>query len=373
MSLPSQPPLAGDSCVTKAEKVERQANESKVPEGGGGAVKRKAETLDGGANSVEVPPGKRGVAPIKPEYLVRSEQRGADQFPALNRDGNSVDSIDPRDSRSAGGKRPKNKGQNTNRHFGNSNDAIQLCPSRATSSELSPASCDYGSNCKFEHDLRRYLREGKRSDLETFNGKCPVFEACGKCDAGWRCRFAASHSLEKQHEDGRRELVLFEKEKISKDTEQESDEGKSGIVNVVSGETKANLRKRKIKTPRADAYAEWLNKSISQPQGKSEGQEEQANGNSQNGEDAAEEDKKGVKNRIANYVEPPFLPSEKKRIYYGPETPVLAPLTTQGNLPFRRLCCELGAQVTWSEMAMANPLMQGEKNEWALMKVREGL
>ena len=79
----------------------------------------------------------------------------------------------------------------------------------------------------------------------------------------------------------------------------------------------------------------------------------------------------GVHDNRAQYKEPPFRPSEKRRIYYGAETPILAPLTTQGNLPYRRLCVSLGAQVTWSEMAMGLPLLQGEKQEWALMKCHE--
>jgi tRNA-dihydrouridine synthase 3 len=47
---------------------------------------------------------------------------------------------------------------------------------------------------------------------------------------------------------------------------------------------------------------------------------------------------------------------------------VLGPMTKGGNLPYRRLCVELGARVTMSEMALARRLRQKRRPEFALIR-----
>ena len=156
-----------------------------------------------------------------------------------------------------------------------------------------------------------------------------------------------SHSTERKTEDGRQELVLLgldEESQMAAATE----EGVA-VVNTILTETKSRLLKKKYPTPKTNTYLDWMNAD--------QGGNKPSDGASEDGQD----------NR-ATYRDPPFLPSEKRKIYFGPETPVLAPLTTQGNQPYRRLCVSLGAQITYSEMAMSLPLISGQKSEWALMK-----
>lgn len=63
----------------------------------------------------------------------------------------------------------------------------------------------------------------------------------------------------------------------------------------------------------------------------------------------------------------PIRASEKKRLDFAGKL-WMAPLTTVGNLPFRRLAVEYGCDITTSEMGLAQEFLSGNANEWSLVR-----
>jgi tRNA-dihydrouridine synthase 3 len=64
----------------------------------------------------------------------------------------------------------------------------------------------------------------------------------------------------------------------------------------------------------------------------------------------------------------PIVLSSTKRPIDWKNKIVVAPLTTVGNLPFRRIMKDFGADVTVSEMTLAGSLLSGKRSEWGMLK-----
>lgn len=105
--------------------------------------------------------------------------------------------------------------------------------------------------------------------------------------------------------------------------------------NFLTFELRRALRKKQVPTPRADEVVRALRK------GPSDGTAERV---------GAQGDR------------------ERRRAVDVRGKLILAPLTTNGNLPFRQVCKGLGVDITVGEMALAEKLLQGHNSEWALLR-----
>jgi tRNA-dihydrouridine synthase 3 len=208
--------------------------------------------------------------------------------------------------------------------------------------------CQRGAECKWSHDLKGFLA----SQPEALDGECPSFRRFGRCRYGLVCRFRKDHSTTgpdgelvniADHDKWNAHLAAC-LSKLPKDIDVKNFEQvkmawnwNPDETNHISKELASSLKKR--------SYT-FIKSVLAQHQIQT---------------------KQNSPNR--SYVILPKDRSDSKLDLRGKL--ILAPLTTIGNLPFRRICKRFGADVTIGEMALTNQLLQGTPQEWALVHRHE--
>jgi tRNA-dihydrouridine synthase 3 len=231
------------------------------------------------------------------------------------------------------GKQRKKRGRNKKRP----RDARQDNSEKICMSVIRGIECPFGEKaCKYSHDMVAYMAT-RSSDIKEFDdGMCPVFKSQGYCVYGAMCRFGSSHMNKTGGNMHKNPSDLPEGKPVNPlpDT----------ALNILPKDIQHQLRKKQ--------YPFACKRHFESPKDKETTSAEQP-------------ENEELKTDASSHT--PVELKTRKIIDFSNKVYV-APLTTVGNLPFRRIMKKFGADITCGEMAVATNLLEGKNSEWALLK-----